>query len=154
MLDDDDLNGLSISSLREMCKSLKIPTAGFTEKRDFVEAIKADTQDVGMEDRADEDEEEDEEALLQQALLMSEESEDSLTALTIKDLRQRCAARGIATLGMTEKTDLISALLGEPEAEVRPVPSSALPAEEEAPPPGVQVVGRFAMPFACFAAVA
>ena len=43
MAESSDLAGLTVRSLRDMCHSLKINVTGFTEKRDFIEAIEAAT---------------------------------------------------------------------------------------------------------------
>ena len=101
---------------------------------------------------ASESSEDDEAALLAQAMLMSEESTDSLSSLPVKELRARLEARGIATRGLCEKSDLVEALQGSLDAEstAAPAPSSAATPVDEVP--GVSVLAQFGMPFCVFPA--
>ena len=104
------------------------------------------------------DDSDDEEALLQQALQMSQESSDTLSALSIKELRDRCQARGISMRGATEKSDLVQALLGVSESTSQPSTATsnnepvARPSSSDDESPGVQTLARFDVRFACYAA--
>ena len=102
------------------------------------------------------EEEEDDEALLAQALLMSQESEASLSNLSIRELRERCAARDISTRGMTTKAEMVAALFGGAPSEETPpteaAASSISAGERLATQPPSEVLATFGVRFACFAA--
>ena len=109
-MDEDDeeaaLRALPLSELRKRCKELHVDTAPLLEKIEYVRAI--------LEAQADAEEAEAaaEEEALRQALLMSEETEETLAALPISELRSRCQLRNISTVGLAERADLVAALLG------------------------------------------
>ena len=181
-----DLKSLSIKELRAQCSLKGVSTEGCFEKADLIEALETAAApstsdgDAAMEmdvdvgnasmgntasataadkmDEDEEDEDEDEEALLAQALLMSNENESGLNALPIKELRQRAMARCVDIRGITEKADLVAALLGsEADASPPPPPLQAMADGtgddvSDPPPPGVEVIARFPMRFACFTA--
>ena len=119
-------------------------------------ATPMETSSAAAVEAESDDDEDDQEALLAQALLMSQESESGLSALPIKELRQRALARCVDIRGITEKEELVAALLGsEADDSSPPPPPPALAggsSEGDAPPPGVEVLARFPMPFACFTA--
>ena len=82
---------------------------------------------------------------------MSEESENSLSALPVSELRARCAARGIDTAGLAEKADLVAVLLGT-DADMYGA-SAAQPGQPEpetkGATKGVEVMAAFAERFHC-----
>ena len=176
----DDLEACSVAELRKLAREEGASLEGCLEKSDIVAAVRGarsakaestDAMDVGdgnmdmdAGDAQQQDgdgtgeESDDEEALLRQALLMSQESESGLAALPIKELKQRALARCIDVRGITEKADLVAALLGS-EAEdaamtAQPsvAPSRAADDAKDVPPPGVEVLANFPMRFACFTA--
>ena len=67
--------------------------------------------DIGVAPDAREDGGEEEELLMRQALLMSTETEAVLSGLPVRELRARLQARGIPTVGLVEKAELVAALL-------------------------------------------
>ena len=104
---------LSVKELRARCVAQGVSIDGVIEKADLVEALKNAAKDDPIAENVNEqDDDDDEEAMLAQALLMSQESEDGLHALPVRELRRRAEARGVDTRGVTEKADLVAALLG------------------------------------------
>ena len=87
----------SVKELRAAAAALGISTAGM-EKHELEAAVAAA-------------EAAEEEKLLAEALAMSEESAETLSSLSIAELRRRCDARGIETRGLAEKADLVAAVL-------------------------------------------
>ena len=174
MDDDGVLATLSLRELRARCEAEGILCDG-AERSELVKQLALKTaaaEDVeGSREHTDmaaavppEDEgsSDDEEALLQQALLMSQESEASLASLPVRTLRERCKARGISMDMVTEKADLVAALLGDDSqddgTEASNIPRasgvnlSGAPSLADAVP-DVQVLARFEMRFACIPAV-
>ena len=146
-MDDEylsQLRSLSVKELRTKCKEFAIDTSGFCEKDDFIKAISLAHEEVEAEEAAEEEE------ALRQALLMSEESDESLIALPVSELRSRCASRGIKTAGLAEKADLVAALLGTAAtSEPTAPPSSEAAASSKSDTKGVEVLTAFAERFWC-----
>ena len=151
------MESLSVRELRQRCEQAGVNLLGMTEKSEMIEALLAaeaaaskPTVEAVME------EEEDDEALLAQALLMSQESEASLSNLSIRELRERCAARDISTRGMTTKAEMVAALFGGAPSEETPpteaAASSISAGDRLATQPPSEVLATFGVRFACFAA--
>ncbi|KAL1507072.1 hypothetical protein AB1Y20_007933 [Prymnesium parvum] len=109
--------------LRRRCERLGVPTDGLLEKEDWERALREAEERAGGSGAttaaaAAEDEEEE----LRQALLMSEETADRLIQLPTGELLARCSARGISTAGLSEKREIVAALLGEERAGSSPTP--------------------------------
>jgi len=144
------LGALPIRELRARLAARGISTLGLLYKADLVQALNgapAETEGGGgavAASAAAVPDEEDE--LLRQALLMSTETADALGALPIRELRARLAARGISTLGLAEKADLVRALDGAPaetEGGGGAVAASAAAPEEARHGDDVQVLLTF-----------
>lgn len=139
----EELSSLSTGDLRKRCEALGVSTVGLLEKSEIVAALHR--AEVAAEAEAEAEEEE----ALRQAMLMSEEDADGLAALSVSELRQRCAARSISTVGLAEKADLVSVLLNGAEAVT---PAAAAAESAEAAPAasenlGAALIGRFAETF-------
>lgn len=151
------MESLSVRELRQRCEQAGVNVLGMTEKSEMIEALLA-SEAAASKPTVEEvmEEEEDDEALLAQALLMSQESEASLTNLSIRELRERCAARDISTRGMTTKAEMVAALFGGAPSEETPpteaAASSISAGERLATQPPSEVLATFGVRFACFAA--
>lgn len=147
----DALNALSIRELRAQCTKKGVRTEGLLEKQELVDALLSASTEEPM-DMDGSEAEDDEEALLAQAMLMSQESEENLGSLPVRELRKRAQERGIDTRGLAEKADLVAVLLGASDAppDAPPVTASNVSARDETVPPGVEVLARFPVRFACF----
>ena len=145
---------------------------GMTEKGDLVNALKSIAEltsttplpsapsDAEQVQEDGDDDDDDDDAMLAQALLMSQETEDSLTSLSIRELRERCHLRGVQTAGMTTKAELVSALFNGNTDELMStnVPpsmaSEGSATQSDVQPAGaMQVLASFGARFACFAAM-
>lgn len=119
------------------------------------QVIAAEAEAAAEEAREAAEEEAAEEEALRQAMLMSEETEDALQLLSITELKSRCTGRGISTLGLAEKQDLVNALLGTDAAADGATVGSALPNQATSPSSGPQqsrgaeVLAAFREPFWC-----
>ena len=158
---DADVDTLSLKELKALIAEAGLTLAGCIEKPDIrarareAQAVivrRGSTTEVPMEVDGSEDEEDDEDALLAQAMLMSQESEENLGSLPVRELRKRAHERGVDTRGLAEKADLVAALLGAAEAPAAAAPAAASggASSDEAVPPGVEVLARFPQRFACF----
>jgi hypothetical protein len=151
------MESLSVRELRQRCEHAGVKVLGMTEKSEMIEALLA-AEAAASKPTVEEvmEEEEDDEALLAQALLMSQESEASLSNLSIRELRERCAARDISTRGMTTKAEMVAALFGGAPSEEAPpteaAASSISAGERLATQPPSEVLATFGVRFACFAA--
>ena len=151
------MESLSVRELRQRCEQAGVNVLGMTEKSEMIEALLA-VEAAASKPTVEEvmEEEEDDEALLAQALLMSQESEASLSNLSIRELRERCAARDISTRGMTTKAEMVAALFGGAPSEEAPpteaAASSISAGERLATQPPSEVLATFGVRFACFAA--
>ena len=149
------MESLSVRELRQRCEQAGVNVLGMTEKSEMIEALLA-AEAASKPTVKEEEEEEDDEALLAQALLMSQESEASLSNLSIRELRERCAARDISTRGMTTKAEMVAALFGGAPSEETPpteaAASSISAGERLATQPPSEVLATFGVRFACFAA--
>jgi len=151
------MESLSVRELRQRCEQAGVNVLGMTEKSEMIEALLA-AEAAASKPTVEEvmEEEEDDEALLAQALLMSQESEASLTNLSIRELRERCAARDISTRGMTTKAEMVAALFGGAPSEETPpteaAASSISAGDRLATQPPSEVLATFGVRFACFAA--
>ena len=151
------MESLSVRELRQRCEQAGVNVLGMTEKSEMIEALLA-AEAAASEPTVEEvmEEEEDDEALLAQALLMSQESEASLSNLSIRELRERCAARDISTRGMTTKAEMVAALFGGAPSDEPPpteaAASSISAGERLATQPPSEVLATFGVRFACFAA--
>jgi hypothetical protein len=151
------MESLSVRELRQRCEQAGVNLLGMTEKSEMIEALLA-VEVAASKPTVEEvmEEEEDDEALLAQALLMSQESEASLSNLSIRELRERCAARDISTRGMTTKAEMVAALFGGAPSEETPpteaAASSISAGERLATSPPSEVLATFGVRFACFAA--
>jgi hypothetical protein len=151
------MESLSVRELRQRCEQAGVNVLGMTEKSEMIEALLA-AEAAASKPTVEEvmEEEEDDEALLAQALLMSQESEASLSNLSIRELRERCAARDISTRGMTTKAEMVAALFGGAPSEETPpteaAASSISAGERLATQPPSEVLATFGVRFACFAA--
>jgi regulator of protease activity HflC (stomatin/prohibitin superfamily) len=151
------MESLSVRELRQRCEHAGVNVLGMTEKSEMIEALLA-AEAAASKPTVEEvmEEVEDDEALLAQALLMSQESEASLTNLSIRELRERCAARDISTRGMTTKAEMVAALFGGAPSEETPpteaAASSISAGERLATQPPSEVLATFGVRFACFAA--
>ena len=140
-----DLNALSSEELRQRCEDAGVSTDHMREKHELASALHAAVKEA--EAAAEEEEEE----AMRQAMLMSEESSEVLSSLSVGELKNRCAARGIDTRGFAEKREFVDALLGE-ELEISGV-GVAIHAAPEPPSPtasestGAVVIGKFAERF-------
>jgi len=149
---------LSVRELRQRCEQAGVNVLGMTEKSEMIEALLAAEAAASKPtvEAVMEEEEDDDEALLAQALLMSQESEASLSNLSIRELRERCAARDISTRGMTTKAEMVAALFGGAPSEEAPpteaAASSISAGERLATQPPSEVLATFGVRFACFAA--
>ena len=126
----------SVKELRAAAAALGLQTAGM-EKHELEAAVAAA-------------EAAEEEKLLAEALAMSEESAETLAALSIAELRRRCEARGIETRGLAEKADLVAALLGTAMADDAAAPVAA--ATSPAAAASTSTIGRFVRPFVLYEA--
>ena len=144
-MDADDLRALPASELRARCAALEVDTSTLIEKAELVAAL------VDAQEAAAAAEEAAEEEALRQAMLMSEESAESLGALPVAELRARCAARGILTVGLSEKADLVGALLGTSMHVEEASVTSTADASTSSPqaPQGVEVLAAFSERFWC-----
>ena len=149
------MESLSVRELRQRCEQAGVNVLGMTEKSEMIEALLA-AEAASKPTVKEVEEEEDDEALLAQALLMSQESEASLSNLSIRELRERCAARDISTRGMTTKAEMVAALFGGAPSEETPpteaAASSISAGERLATQPPSEVLATFGVRFACFAA--
>jgi hypothetical protein len=150
------MESLSVRELRQRCEQAGVNVLGMTEKSEMIEALLAAEAASKPTVKEVEEEEDDDEALLAQALLMSQESEASLSNLSIRELRERCAARDISTRGMTTKAEMVAALFGGAPSEETPpteaAASSISAGERLATQPPSEVLATFGVRFACFAA--
>lgn len=137
-----ELRALSLSALRQRCKELEVDTAPLLEKEDWVNALHEAQEAMATAEAAAEEE------ALRQALLMSEETSESLSALPVAELRSRCKARGISTVGLAERSDLVTALLGD-AMDVSDAAPAAPPAAAPPEPAAVEIIAAFAERFWC-----
>ena len=140
----EELNRLSVRELRQRCAVAGISTEQMMEKHELAGALHAAVKEAEAAAELEEAE------AMRQAMLMSEESSESLAALSVGELRSRCAARDIETRGFSEKQELIAALLceGDPASEQPAVATAAEPPSlERLESTGAAVVGRFAESF-------
>ena len=149
-----DLMQDSVRALRQRCEARGISTTGMIEKADIVNALLADADMADTAEVAAAFQNE-EEMLLQQAMLASCETEDSISELSVRELRSRCAARGIDTAGILERAELVAALRGrtqgtEETALVARLRSAAATSLAECSADRAEVIAAFQTRFRCF----